>query len=91
MFDKAFLIMAKHFVTYRLFCTLKKSHFPCNKPSSMQFCSSISCHLRQYLTNPFVRSNVRLGPSYINDFTLRDLQTIYIPPYMSILFRDALL
>ena len=34
---------------------------------------------------------VRLSPSDMNDLSLRDLQAIYLPPYVSIMLRDALL
>ena len=41
--------------------------------------------------NPTGRSVTTVKPSDMNDFSLRDLQTNYLPPYVSIMLKGALL
>ena len=36
------------------------------------------------LSYPFFQTYVRISPSDINDFSLRDLPTFYLPPYVHI-------
>ena len=42
------------------------------------------------LINPFLQTYMRLSPSDMRDFSLRDLHTFYLPPYVSIMFRKSL-
>ena len=41
------------------------------------------------MSYPFFQTYVRISPSGMNDFSLRDLPKFYLPPYMSIEFRNS--
>ena len=41
------------------------------------------------MSYPFFQTYVRISPSDMNDFSLRDLPTFYLPRYMSIMFRNS--
>ena len=43
------------------------------------------------LSYPFLQKYVRLSPSDMNDFSFCDLQTLYQPPYLSIMLRNSIL
>ena len=55
-------------------------------------CSSIiQCHFMHTLSYHFLQTYVKLSPSNMNNFSLRDLHTFNIQPYLSIMFRNSLL
>ena len=59
--------------------------------NNCDFFSSIQCHFRHILSYTFLQTYVRISPSDMNDFSLRDLHTLYLPPYVSIMFRTSVL
>ena len=49
------------------------------------------CHFRHIFSYPVLQTYVRISPSDMNDFSLRDVPTFYLPPYVSIMFRSSVL
>ena len=43
------------------------------------------------LRDPSLETYMRLSLIDMNDFSLRDLPTFYLPPYVSIMIRNSLL
>ena len=57
------------------------------RPARWNFLLLYSVILVHSLINPFLQTYVRLSPSDMRDFSLRDLHTFYLPPYVSIMVR----
>ena len=72
-----------HF-SYRIFHAIRPKNV-------FVFFSCIQCLFRHILSYPFLQTYVRISPSDMNDFSLRDLPTFYLPPYVSIMFRNSVL
>ena len=69
---------------YGISCAVRKGR--CNF-----FLSNIHCNFMHTLSYPFLQTYVRLSMIYMNDFSLRDLPTFYLPPYVSIMLRNSVL
>ena len=66
-------LYGQHFATrLHLFC------FHAIRIINVIFCS-IKCHFSHFFSYAFVQRYVRISPSDMNDFSLRDLPTFYLP------------
>ena len=80
--------MGKHFATYQHICTsFIVFSMQLEKINVILF--SYIVYFRHILSYPFFQTYVRISLSDMNEFSLRDLPTFYLPPYVSIMFRNS--